>query len=96
MMNKFNGKVTDYSIQTDVNMFNVCVYNNINNILYYQTYKIVSDYCGDIDFTPIKNEFNDGNLFTTKELKTLLGSEYEYTDVNSYHLDNLFNSNSKN
>lgn len=94
MMNKFNGKAIDYFIQIDINMFSVCLYNNINNILYYQIYKIVSDYCGDIYFTPIKNEFNDEMLFTTKELKTLLGSEY--TDVDSYHLDNLFNSNSKN
>jgi hypothetical protein len=91
IINKFNGNDINYSIQKDVNMLNICVFNNINNILYYQTYKIVSDYCGDIYFTPIKNEFNDGTIFSTKELKILLDSECEYPDVDFYDLNKLFN-----
>lgn len=89
--NKFKDNFVDYSIQEDHNMFNICVYGNYKSILYYQTYKIVSEYCGDISFIHIPNELNDGKLFTTKELKILFDI-HKYPDVDYYYLDNLFNS----
>ena len=92
VLNKFNGKATNYSIQEDNNMFNICIYGTNNRVLYYQTYKIVSEYCGNIYFDSIQNEFNDGMLFTTKELKILFDIDSEYPDVNNYHIDSLFNS----
>lgn len=91
--NKFNGNYVDYSIQEGSNtMFNICVYGHKNSILYYQTYKIVNEYCGDISFVPIPNEFNNGMLFTTKELKILFEIDCKYPDADYYYLDNLFNS----
>lgn len=92
VINKFNDKNIDYSIQEGVNLYNISVYANYGRMLYYQTYKMVSEYCGDISFKPIRNEFNNANLFDNAELKILFGIECEYPDVDYYYLDNLFNS----
>lgn len=70
------------------NMYNLCIKDIYNKILFYQTYKCVNEYCGDCVFKIIPNEFGDGKLFSNAELKILF--ELLYDDVVSYNLDNLY------
>ena len=91
LVKKFNNKALNYSIQEDVHLYNISVYGNHDSMLFYQTYKIVNEYCGDCSFTSIKNEFSDGKLFTNGELKSLFEIENVYPNVDNYYLDNLFN-----
>ena len=86
--NKLNNNNFTVSIQNDNKMHNLYVYDEFKRILFYQTYEIISEYCGDIAFKPLKNEFNDGKLFTSKELKIIF--EINIDDCNDYNLNELF------
>ena len=87
----FGNAVVDYSIQEDINSWNIAVYGKYNHILHYQTYVLAREYCGDISFKPVKNEFRGEKMFTNAELKSLFGVENVYPNIDNYHLDNLFN-----
>lgn len=87
--NKFNNTVIEFSLQIDGKLYNICVFDmKFERMLYYQTYKYITEYCGDCVFEPIKNNFGDGKLFTTKELKIIF--EIDCDDVDDYCLEKLF------
>ena len=88
---KFNNIDIDFVIHEGDKMCNLCIYDKCNRILYYQTYKIVYEYCNDILFKPIKNEFNDELLFTNEELKQIFEIQ-DNNNNNSYYLENLYDS----
>jgi hypothetical protein len=88
LSNKLNNNNFTVSIQNDNKIHNLCVYGEFKRILFYQTYEIINEYCGDITFKPLKNEFNDGKLFTNKELKIIF--EINIDDCNDYNLNELF------
>jgi hypothetical protein len=88
LSNKLNNNNFTVSIQNDNNLYNLSVYDEFKRFLFYQTYEIINEYCGEISFKPLKNEFNNGKLFTNKELKTIF--EINIDDCNSYNLNELF------
>jgi hypothetical protein len=96
IQNKFRHRNIIYHTSRDINgeghsLYSIYIYGrNKTSLLYWQTYKIIREYCGDINFIPIRNEFNNGTLFTQEELKIIFNMEQEYPTIDNYNLDSLF------
>ena len=94
MCDKFNASMdtrdtVDIDVSVAGDLYCLCVHAN-HKMLYYQVYKHKMLYCGDSIFEPIRNEFGDGTVFTTTELKAIFN--VDCNDVEDYHLERLFAS----